>query len=85
MDSICFYQPLRTMPAFSEKATRSHGLPVFMPTARDRQRTNWGGALEAVEVMEVVDLTGSEERGHILGRQPARDGSGGVQGVCSRY
>ncbi len=85
MDSICFYQPARTRTAFSNEATRFRDPFAFVPTGRASQHTKWDDVLERVEVVEVVDLTGSDEGGPILEQQPARDGSDSVQGMCSRY
>lgn len=85
MDSIRFYHPPRTMTAFSNKAARFRDPFAFVPTGRGSQHTKWDDALERVEVVEIVDLTGPDKGGPILEQQPAGDGSDRVQGVCSRY
>lgn len=73
------------MTAISNEATRFRYASAFVRTGRGSQHAKWDDALERVEVVEVVDLTGFNERGPILERQSARHGSDRVQGVCSRY
>ena len=88
MDSICFYQPSQAMAASSNKATRSpfiRGRAAAMPSGGGRQHATWDAALECLEVVEIVDLTASDQqRGHIVKRQPGSNGSDRVQGLCSK-
>ena len=84
MDSICFYQPPQNMTTFSNEATRFRDPPAFMPTGSGRQHTKWDDALECVEIVEVVDLTSSNEKGPMLERQPTRNNFDRAQGMWSR-
>ncbi len=74
------------MTAFSNKVTRSpliRGHPAFMPGGCGRQHTSWVSALERVKVVEIVDLTGSDQqRGHIVEWQPGSNGSDRAHGLC---
>jgi len=63
MNSICFYQPSQMMTVFSDGTTRSPFIcnrPPLMPIGCGRQHTSWDGALECVEVMEILNLTSRE-------------------------
>ncbi len=73
------------MAASSNKASRFpfiRGRPTAMPSGGRRQQATWDAALECVEVVEIVDLTASnQQRGHIVKWQPNSNGSDRVQGL----